>query len=132
MQFSRSLFAVLALGSLISVSAKAELDKKLAAVAAAVVGVAYLNERQVDDKKTDVVSKVLNTGSSVVQTSFNFVKKHAVNAALLGALGFVLYHNTEVHKTHAFHKLTHFLHSAEHVARHEADHIRNAVQAANK
>lgn len=80
MQFSRSLFAVLALGSLtlISVSAKAEVDKKLAAVVGAVAGVAYLHERQVDEKKTDVVSKALNTGSAVVQSSFNFVKNMRV------------------------------------------------------
>src|SRR5437868_10228706 len=99
MQLSRSLFAVVVLGSLLSVPAKADVDYKLVAVGAAGALVAFLQARTVDETKKDNLSTVLNAGSKPTKAVVSFLKKHAGSglAGLASAWG--LYHHKDILNT---------------------------------
>lgn len=112
MQLSRSLFAVIAMSSLLSLPAKANethIPWKLVGAGALGLTAGYLQKRQVNNN-TDLVSKGLNTGSRVVQGLVNLVKENAVPAAVAATVAFLAYHNKHVHNTGLGHQIHHFLH----------------------
>lgn len=75
MQLSRSLFAVVVMGSLLSIPVQAvvNVDYKLLGVTALGALVTFLQARKINDKK-DVFSTALNAGSTVTQKTVKFVE----------------------------------------------------------
>lgn len=118
MQLSRSLFIVIAMSSLVSLPAKAkvDIDPKLWGAIGSGAFVAFLHARHVDNTKTDVVSKALNTGSAVVQKTVQLVKDHAVSAAVGVGVAYLVYHNRHVLDTHAAHEGFRWLGRHHHIA----------------
>lgn len=106
MQLSRSLFIVIAMSSLVSLPAKAKVDINPLLWGAIGTGAfaTFLHARHVDNTKTDVVSRVLNTGSTVLQKTAQFAYDHRGSLAVGGIVAYLVYHNIHTPDTHAAHE----------------------------
>ena len=113
MQLSRSLFAVVVLGSLLSVPAKANVDYKLVVAGAAGALVAFLNARQVDETKKDALSTVLNAGSKPTKAVVGFLKKHTGSGVAGLATAFGLYHHKDILNTNLVKAVVHYASQAQ-------------------
>lgn len=100
MQLSRSLFAIVFMGSIVSIPLKADVDYRLLVSGAGAALVTYLAARNIDETKKDIVSKTLNSGSKVTQNTIGFIKKHLVAGTAGLATGWALYHGKNVGNTH--------------------------------